>query len=125
MAVKTEEGHAGGFLVSEAAGYRSRDIGVVASGQNLKAGAVVAQLTADSKFVEYDDVGSDGSEVAVGVLLESTDGALAADKEMTVIVRDAEVNGGEIVWFAAANGTNIANGTADLAAQGIIVRAAV
>jgi hypothetical protein len=44
MTEKVETLHAAGFLVSEAEGNRSRDNIVVASGQNLGAGTVIAPL---------------------------------------------------------------------------------
>ena len=45
MTAITESPHTAGFLLSEAPGNRSRDNGVLASGQNLKAGAVVGKIT--------------------------------------------------------------------------------
>jgi hypothetical protein len=42
----SEKLHAGGFLLSEAPGNRSRERGVLNSGQNLVAGAVLGQLLA-------------------------------------------------------------------------------
>jgi Bacteriophage lambda head decoration protein D len=45
MTTLTETVHAGGFLVSEANGNRSRDAGTLISGQNLVAGAVLGKIT--------------------------------------------------------------------------------
>lgn len=45
MTTKTELLHAGGFIISEANGNRSRDNATLLSGQNLKAGAVVGLIT--------------------------------------------------------------------------------
>lgn len=45
MTTLTETLHAGGFLVSEAPGDRSRDTGTLITGQNLVAGAVMGQIT--------------------------------------------------------------------------------
>ena len=50
----TEDVHSGGFLLSEAAGNRARERKTLASGQNLKAGAVVGAVlagTATTGFV--------------------------------------------------------------------------
>jgi hypothetical protein len=44
MVTKTEVLHAGGFLVSELAGFMSRMQGVLVSGQNLGAGVVLGQI---------------------------------------------------------------------------------
>jgi len=46
MTVLTEDFHAGAFLVSEGNGTRSREQITVASGQTLKAGAVIAKIAA-------------------------------------------------------------------------------
>lgn len=43
MTTKTETNHAGGFLVSEANGSRSREAITVLSGENLKAGHVIGR----------------------------------------------------------------------------------
>lgn len=47
MTTLTEGQHAGEFIVSEAPGRRSREKVTVISGQNLKAGAVLGQITID------------------------------------------------------------------------------
>ena len=44
MTTLTESPHAAGFLLSEAEGHRSRDNGVLISGQNLQAGAVLGKI---------------------------------------------------------------------------------
>jgi len=44
----TETGHAGGFMVSEANGWRSRDSGVIISGADLLAGTVLGKITKGS-----------------------------------------------------------------------------
>ena len=43
------------FSAIQANGYRSRENIVVASGQNLVAGAVVGKITASSKYAVYDN----------------------------------------------------------------------
>lgn len=44
----TEKAHAGGFILSEATGNRSKTNGTLISGQNLKAGAVVGKIITDT-----------------------------------------------------------------------------
>lgn len=66
------------------------------------------------KYVAYDDAGTDGREVAAGVLFADVD-ATAADVDGTAVVRDAEVDADLLTGSDAA-------GVADLAAIGIIVR---
>ncbi len=121
MATLTQANGAGEFIISEANGQLSRENMTVASGQNLAAGAVIAKLTADGKYVEYDDVGTDGSEVAAGILYAAVD-ASAADKPGVALVRAAEVDGNLLAWFTGATQGNKDNGTADLAGSLLIVR---
>jgi Bacteriophage lambda head decoration protein D len=212
MTTLTETFHAGGFMVSEAAGLRSRESVTVLSGQNLKAGAVVARhlgaatpaafagntgngamgavtVLADAKpgvyklviiepatnagrftltdpdgvvvgvgtvavafagpqlsftladgatdfaagdgfditvadggkVKEYNPATAAGGARAYGVLWDDVD-ASASDKPGVALVRDAEVNGSELVWFAGATAQQIIDGKASLALRGIIAR---
>lgn len=110
-----ESRHTGEFLISEASGTRSREeVTIDASAGAMVAGTVVSKLTASGKYVAYDDVGTDGSEVAAGVLYAAVSD-LAVDQKAVVIVRDAEVAENRLT------GVN-ANAKVDLAALGVIVR---
>jgi hypothetical protein len=123
MSVKTEGTHPGGFILSEANGTLSRDNGTirVAANSTLEAGAVVGQITASGKYVEYDDANSDGSEEAAGVLYApiTNDTDAAADYAGVVINKDAEVATDELVW---KDSVDESGGTADLLALGIKAR---
>lgn len=115
----TEKGHAGGFILSEASGQRSREAITVLSGEVLSAGSVLGKITASGKYVQYDDDGTDdGRRTAAAVLYADVD-ASAGDVAATAIVRDAEVNGEELLW---KSDDEVDAGVADLAAVGIIVR---
>lgn len=121
MTIKTEGPHRGGFLVSEAEGTRSREEITVLSGENLVAGAVLGQITVGGKFVAHDPLGSDGSEDAAGILygpVDATDG----DTKGVAIVRDAEVNEGEIVFEDDVDTDGRDAAIADLLALGIVMR---
>lgn len=109
------------FLVSEANGSRSRAVETLILGQNLKAGAVLGRITASGNLTELDPGSILGQEVAIGVLYDNVDATLA-DAEVTVVIRDAEVNAAELQWFAGATAPQIVTGTAELAAVGIIAR---
>lgn len=111
----------GSFLLSEANGHRSRENVTIISGQKLVAGAVVGKITASSKFTEYDNGASDGSQAAAGILLGAVD---ASDGDMpgVLIARDAEVKKDTLTWKSGADDTAKNAGIADLAALGIIVR---
>jgi hypothetical protein len=108
--------------VSEANGTLSRASITVASGAGvLQPGTVLAKLTATGKYVAYDNVGSDGSEIAAAVLYAGVD-ATSADKAAVAIVRLAEVEAASLVW---ANGLVTADKTAayaDLAVSHVIAR---
>lgn len=115
MSTLNEGRHTGEHLLSEANGTRSREkVTVTQTGVALSAGTVMSRLTATGIYVAYDDVGTDGSEVAAGVLY-ATLPAFTGNVTAVVHVRDCEVN------QAALTGYN-ANAKADLAALGILVR---
>ncbi|WP_435102350.1 head decoration protein [Arhodomonas sp. AD133] len=121
MGVKTEGMHRGEFLVSEANGSRSRETVTIASGQVLEAGAVLGKVTASGEYTAYAPGATDGSEAAAAVLYDAVDTG-EGTKEAVVVARDAEVNATELVWPSGATQTHIDNGTANLAANGIIAR---
>lgn len=81
------------FLLSEAAGRRSRSIVTIANGEGkLAAGTVLGKVTASGEYVPSPNaevVGKEGAETAVAVLaygVDATDQAV----EVTAIDRDAE-----------------------------------
>lgn len=111
----TETFRTGHFLLSEASGTRSREeVTIDLAAAAMVPGTVVSKLTATGKWVAYDDVGTDGSEVAAGILYAAVADS-AADQKGVVLVRDCEVTGSRLT------GSN-ANAVADLKALGIIVR---
>lgn len=104
----------GDFILSEANGTRSREeVTIDAAAGAMIPGTVVSKL-ANGKYVEYDDVGTDGTEVAAGILYADVANS-ASDQKAVIIVRDAEVNASRLT------GSN-ANAVADLRALGIIAR---
>lgn len=103
------------FVLSEADGFRSRDtVTVTQTGAEIVSGTVVAKLTATGKYVVYDDVGTDGSETAAGILYTHLPAA-TGDVKAVVFNTDCEVK------RAALTGLNT-GGEADLRALGIKVR---
>jgi len=215
MTALTESQHAGEFLVSEAPGRRSREEMTVILGQNLKAGAVLGQITIDPatitsaadagntgdgamgavtagagvqagryrlviietiaalgtftvedpngveigqgnvgtafsgeiaftladgaadfiagdafsidvavgslKHTEMDPANTDGSAKAVAVLWGAVD-ATAADKKGVAIVRDAEINKTEVVFFTGATQPQKDTAFSELGEAGVIGR---
>jgi hypothetical protein len=109
------------FLVSEASGTRSRDTETLISGQDLDAGTVLGKITASGKLTQFNQDGADGSENAMGILVNPCD-ASAADAECVIIARDAEVNGAELIWPGDITGPEQTTAEGQLKALGVLVR---
>lgn len=118
---KTEAKHAGHFIVSEANKTRSREVVTIAHGENLQAGAVVAKHPVSGKYFSYDNDGTTTTRAAAGILFAAVN-ATAADVKGVVIVRDAEVNGDELVFENSEDTGDKEAAYADLKAVGIICR---
>ena len=122
MATVTKAPGAGEFLVSEASGTRSRDTVTVLSGQVLEAGTVVGKLSSGGKYKAYDNDASDGTQAAVGIVIDAVD-ATGGDTLAAVIARDAEVDQTKLKWGAAVTTQGEKDAAyVDLAALGIIFR---
>ena len=104
------------FLLSEANSERSRRVGTIESGQTLKAGHVLGQVSSSGEFKEYNPGNADGSETAVAILGHDVDASDSA-KEATIIDRDAEAHGDLVVWFDGATDAEITTGENELDAQ--------
>lgn len=116
---KVETPHAGGFIIREANGYRSRDQIVIASGQGvLEAGTVLASA-GGGKFGKYNNDAT--ASTATGVLFARVD-ATDADAAGVAIVRDCEVNQTELVFESTEDTADVTAALADLKALGIICR---
>lgn len=122
MTVLTEGNHRAEFLVSEANGTRSREIVTVLSATALEPGTVLA-LQDDSYYVALDeDATSSDISVAVAVLYDAVDADSSDGLPAVAIVRDAEVNGAELIWPTGISAGDKTTAIAQLAAAGIIVR---
>lgn len=73
------------------------------------------------KEVEYNPAGTDGSEIATGILYDAVN-ATSADTRGVAYKRDCEHRAATVVWKSGLNATQKAKGTADLARRGIILR---
>lgn len=73
------------------------------------------------KFTQLNLTGTDGSQKAAGVLFDGVD-ATAGDKDCVVVIRDAEVNGAEVIWPAGITQGQKDTALSQLADLGIIVR---
>jgi len=124
MEPKVETGHAGGFILSEASGSRSRENVNLAGSVELKAGQVIALLASGSDagdYAAFNAGGSDGSENAKGISINDVDSS-TSEQKIAIIARDAEVNGKELIWPDGITDNEKAAGIVELTALGIIVR---
>jgi hypothetical protein len=114
-----------GFILSEANGHRSRENGIVASGQGKLAAGTVVTDNGSGKLIAYaagDVTDPGGSGEAAGIILYNID-ATDMDAAVSYIARDAEVNVHGLVYPEDTTGNPAkANMIASLALLGIIVR---
>jgi len=122
MTTFTEQLGACGFIISEAAGNRSRDNVTLAAAvaADMVPGTVLGKITSGGKYAAYDQQASDGTEVAAAILLNWAD-STGADQVVAVLNFDAEVNGDELTWLTGSPADATA-GIADLLTLGIKVR---
>lgn len=121
----TEGKYTAEFLISEGPGTISRENAVVTvgAGAKLVPGSVLALV--GTKYVEYDNAGTDGSQTAVAVLYaeaDNSDGDAPADFDRAIIARLAEVREADLVWFTGAAAGDKTAGLADLLAVNIVAR---
>lgn len=121
MPTKTyvEGTHTAEYLLSEANGDRSREQGILASGNHV-AGTVLA-LNAAGNYVQVAPAADDGTEQSVAVLYEAKD-ASTGPQPCVVSSRDCTVHGAMLTWPADATEEQIATGIENLAELHIITR---
>lgn len=127
MTEKNEGRHAAEFVLSEAAGNRSRDNITVKSGENLVAGQVF-QIDGGKAVAFTAAVDSAGALLveAAGIILDNCDASATgsdADTPAAAIGRDAEVNDNLVTYPTETSGGGEHDLTVDsLKLLGIIVR---
>lgn len=115
----------GQFLKYEAPQNYSREDVIVASGQNLKCGQVVARITASGKIAAYAPGAIDGTETAIGILTADVD-ATGGDKPGVIIARHAiVVDAANLVWGGTPTDPQKVAAIASLKAAGILARKTV
>ncbi len=73
------------------------------------------------EVVEHDPVGTDGREVAAGILFDAVD-ATAAAKSGTIVIRNAEVQLSKLIFKSGMSQPDKDQAVADMAANFIITR---
>jgi hypothetical protein len=103
-----------------------RDVVTVASGHDLKCGAVIGLISASglAKPVSIDPEEEDGSDVAVGVLLKDTD-ASGAPVKTVMIARGSIIASNALIFPAGATDAQKKKIIKDLDARGIVIRETV
>lgn len=72
-------------------------------------------------FVPLNPTATDGTQIAAGISFGTYD-ATSADVPGLAVVRDAEVNGGELIWPTGITVAQIATAQGQLASHGVITR---
>ena len=114
-----EQTYLGDLLKYEEENLYSRDAITVAAGQNLKLGAVLGML--GGKAVALDPAATDGSEIAVGLLIRDTD-ATTHEVEAVMVSRNATVSDLYVVWPAAITIPQMNTAIAQLQQLGVVIR---
>jgi hypothetical protein len=128
--VLLEGQHRGEFLVSEARGYRSREVGTLTNGGAsavvYPAGLVLAMTAEPTKGVPATLAAYTATETAgtaAAILFETLTLAAGASAKSTIVVRDAEVNTGELFFDATVTtGAEQLVIVKQLETQGVIAR---
>jgi len=126
MAELTEGQYPGEFILEEPAPKISREIVTVTvdTATKLEPGHVLAQLSSGSKFVDYDNAGTDGSEEAAGILYNECDnsagGAPVDFDAAVVVVRLAAVRKADLKWNSGVDTNGKTAAYADLKALMIL-----
>jgi hypothetical protein len=126
MAVIEEGKNLGDLLNWELDRNYCRETVTVASGQNLKQGAIVGLISASglAKVVSIDPEEEDGSDTAVGVILDDVD-ATSGAKKAVIIARTAIVIADGVVFPAGATDAQKKKITGDLKTVGVLIRKTV
>lgn len=109
----------GDLLKYEEENLYSRDTITIAAGQNLPLGTVLGM--ASGKAVALNPAVTDGSESAVGILIDDVD-ATTGDIESVMVSRNATVSDLYVIWPAGITATQKATAIAELNMLGIVIR---
>ncbi|BET37342.1 head decoration protein [Wolbachia pipientis] len=119
----TETNNLGDLLKYEASNLYSRDQIIVAKGQNLKLGAVVAKKTEDGFIRVLNPTATDGTQTAIGVI--TSDINATENTKAVIITRIAMLADHAVVWPANITEEQKAAAIKQLEGRGIIIRKGV
>lgn len=111
----------GEYILEEVSLSLCRESITIASGNKLLAGQVLGMITTSGKYAKHDPSKSDGSEMAVAVLVDGVD-ATEADKKGVASVRLTLVNINALVFKAGILSAEKTAALESLKTQFIITR---
>lgn len=120
MAVLTEGTYIGDVLKYEMPLLYSREKLTVLAGsgtaREIKAGTVVAKITASGKVVQFNQDGDDGSENAIGIAVYDVTAPVGTDAVGVFVVRGAIVEQSSLIWPAGIETAEITAAITELQA---------
>lgn len=120
--VFNEEQNLGDLIKYEADNLYSRDLVIVAPGQNLVLGQVVGELTASGQIVPLQPAASDGSQIAIGICIRPVITGENPDPDGLILARHAAVADGALVWPPGITPEQQAAAVQQLRALGVLIR---
>ncbi len=123
MSCIIEQNNLGDLLKYEASSLYSRDQITVAKGQNIKLGAGVAKKTDDGFIRVLNPAGTDGTQIAIGVITSDVNNK-DGDTKAIIITRIALLADHAVVWPANITEEQKAEAIKQLEGRGIIIRKA-
>ena len=123
MPTFTKPARIGDILKREYDPIFNREVGTVASGNNLAMGAVIAEVSDD--LVPWNPGGADGSEVVAGVLLEPVDASGGAAEGVMLARGPAVVSREALVFADGTSESEIDDAVGQLKELGIVARTGV
>lgn len=118
-----EQNRLGDLLKYEADKNYSREVETVVAGQKMQLGTIVGRKTESGEIKEISvaEGESDGSDIAVGVLLEDVDATKKSCKSL-IVARDAIVADSAVIFPQNASEDQKKKIKKDLEARGIVIR---
>ncbi|MDE2468638.1 MAG: head decoration protein [Bradyrhizobium sp.] len=121
----TQPKHPSTFIAYEGSGGFSRESMVVAPNQTLVPGQVVGvtvgRESGQNEVTALDPSGTDGSQIAAGILVHTVSHGPATQKA-TILAHRAEVRASELTWPAKISNVQRAAAIKQLEAVGILVK---
>ncbi|WP_341808564.1 head decoration protein [Wolbachia endosymbiont (group E) of Neria commutata] len=124
MTCITEPNNLGDLLKYEVSNLYLREQIIIAKGQNLSLGAVIAKKTDDGFIKALNPAGTDGTQTAIGVITSDVN-SKDADTKAVIITRIALLAGHAVVWPANITEEQKTAAIKQLEERRIIVRKAV